>query len=46
MIDRRTLPTGNYKSDGFETRQVFNVKISTEVTEYRAEVLVDDNGQR
>lgn len=46
LIDRRTLPTGNYRSDGFETRQVFNVKISTEVTEYRAEVLVDDNGQR
>jgi transposase len=46
-IDRRTLPRdGQYTSAGFETRQVFNIKISSHVIEYQAEVLVDQKGQR
>jgi transposase len=46
-IDRRTLPpNGQYTSAGFETRQVFNLKISRHVIEYQAEVLVDQRGQR
>ena len=46
-IDRRTLPRGGqYTAAGFETRQVFNIKISRHVIEYQAEVLVDENGNR
>ena len=45
-IDRRTLPKGNYKQVGFETRQLFDIQISRTVTEYRAEVLEDQNGNR
>ncbi|MCU7861281.1 MAG: hypothetical protein KZQ86_15950, partial [Candidatus Thiodiazotropha sp. (ex Lucinoma kastoroae)] len=33
-IDRCTLPVGNYATDGFETRQVFDIDISRIVTEY------------
>jgi hypothetical protein len=34
---------GQYTSAGFEKRQVFNIKISRHVTEYQAEILVDQN---
>lgn len=45
-IDKRTLPKGKYKAAGFETRQVIDIKISRVVTEYRAQVLEDKNGNR
>jgi transposase len=45
-IDRRTLPDGNYHDAGYEARQVFDIDISRVVTEYRAQVLEDDNGNR
>jgi len=45
-IDRRTIPSGNYTPAGFESRQVFDIKISTEVTEYRAEILEDEDGNQ
>ncbi len=45
-IDRRTLPTGSYTADGFETRQVFDIDISRIVTEYRAQRLIDEQGRR
>lgn len=45
-IDRRTLPPGNYREVGFEKRQVFDIDISRVVTEYRAQILQDDNGRR
>lgn len=45
-IDRRTLPKGDYKEVGFETRQVFDVEINCVVTEYRAQILEDQNGKR
>jgi len=45
-IDRRTLPVGNYTTDGFETRQVFDIDISRIVTEYRAQRLIDEQGRR
>jgi transposase len=45
-IDRRTLPPGNYRQLGFDTRQVFDIDISRVVTEYRAQILEDDNGCR
>jgi len=38
-IDRRTIPTGTYTQVGYESRQVFDVKIDLCVTEYRAEIL-------
>ncbi len=45
-IDRRTLPAGRYHQSGYEARQVFDIDISRLVTEYRAQVLEDDNGNR
>lgn len=45
-LDRATLPPGEYKNDGFESRQVFDIDIRRVVTEYRAEVLVDQFGNR
>lgn len=45
-VDRRTLPRGdNYTPDGVVVRQVFDIKISKFVTEYRAEQLVNQAGQ-
>jgi transposase len=45
-IDRRTLPTGRYHEVDYEARQVFDIDISRVVTEYRAQVLEDENGNR
>lgn len=46
-IDRRSLPKGHdYQDAGFETRQVFDIEISRLVTEYRAQIIVDENGKR
>ncbi|MCK4870112.1 MAG: transposase [Gammaproteobacteria bacterium] len=45
-IDKRSLPNGNYVDDGYEARQVVNFNVSVSVTEYRAQVLVDANGNR
>lgn len=45
-VDRKKLPPGRYVHGGFETRQVFDIDISRVVTEYRAQVLEDDKGNR
>jgi transposase len=45
-IDRSSLPPGKYRQVGFDTRQVFDIDISRVVTEYRAQILEDDNGNR
>jgi transposase len=45
-VDQAILPPGVYREDGFESRQVFDVDISVNVTEYRAQVLVDQQGKR
>jgi len=45
-IDRTTIPPGRYREDGFETRQVFDIHICRKVTEYQAQVLVNEKGQR
>lgn len=45
-IDRRKLPTGKYRQVGFECRQVFDIDISRIVTEYRAQILEDENGKQ
>jgi transposase len=46
LINRKTIPAGTYKRVGFEARQIFDIKISTHVTEYRAEILEDQNGNQ
>ena len=46
-IDRRTLPKGSgYREVGHERRQVIDIDISRFVTEYRAQILEDDHGNR
>ena len=45
-VDRNTLPRGRYRKTGYEARQVIDLKISRVVTEYRAEVLKDQQGKR
>lgn len=45
-IDRRSLPPGNYQVSGDERRQVIEISISRVVTEFRAQVLTSDAGDR
>jgi len=45
-IDRRKYPRTRYKVVGYEARQVFDRKISRIVTEYRAEIVEDAEGNR
>lgn len=46
LIDQRTLPQGDYREVGYETRQVIDLDISTVVTEWRAQILEDQRGKR
>jgi len=45
-IDRSTLPPGEYREAGFDRRQVFDIDIRCIVTEYRAQILINTNGER
>lgn len=48
-IDRSSLPdkgAGQYTEGGYETRQVFDIEILTKVTEYRAQILFNEKGER
>ena len=45
-VDQCKLPPGKYKAFGFETRQVVDIVISKIVTEYRAEIVVDEHGSK
>jgi transposase len=45
-VDRSKLPSVRYRQIGFETRQVFDIDISRVVTEYQAQILEDDKGNR
>ena len=45
-VDRSTLPKGEYRDVGFETRQVFDIDIARFVTEYQAQILENEQGQR
>ncbi len=45
-IDLTKLPKGDYKTVDFESRQVIEIEISRVVTEYRAQVVEDQNGRR
>lgn len=44
VIDRKSLPPGTYETKGYEARQVFDISVSLEITEYRAEILRDKKG--
>lgn len=44
-IDRRTLPAGDYQEIGFKIRQLFDIHINRHVTEYRAQILTDQQGR-
>jgi len=43
-IKRSSLPKGNYRQVGYESRQVFDLDITVVVKEYRGEILKDQNG--
>ena len=45
-VDRSKLPPGNYKEIDYQSRQVVDLDISKIVTEYRAQVLEDENGKQ
>jgi len=45
-VNRKKLPQGFYKDVGYESRQVVDIDISRIVTEYRAQILEDENGKR
>ena len=45
-VDRSKLPPGRYRQVGFDSRQVFDIDISRVVTEYRAQILQDNKGNR
>lgn len=45
-LDQYTLPKGVYTHVGYESRQVFDIQITRSVTEYRAEILQNEKGQR
>ena len=45
-LDRRTLPRGNWHEVGAERRQVVDLRIERYVTEYHAQVLENEHGQR
>ena len=46
-IDRRTLPSGKrYTQIGFEARQVVDIEITRRITEYRAEIVQDEDGRQ
>jgi len=43
-VDKTTIPEGAYKDVGYESRQIVDIDITRIVTEYRAQVLEDANG--
>lgn len=45
-VDLSKLPPGKYRVVGFEARQVVDIVISKVVTEYRAEIVVDEHGNK
>ncbi len=45
-VDRSALPKGEYRAVGYETRQIIDLDISIFVTEWRAEILENQNGKR
>ena len=46
LIDRKSIPKGPYERVGFETRQVVDIKTSTFIKTYEAEILEDSKGNQ
>ena len=45
-MHKTTLPKGDYKDVGYESRQIVDIDIARVVTEYRAQILENDSGKR
>jgi len=45
-VDCSKLPQGKFKDIGYESRQIIDIDISRIVTEYRAQILEDENGKK
>ena len=45
-VNREWLPTGIWKDAGNEKGQVFDLKIVKHITEYRAEIVVNEKGEQ
>jgi transposase len=45
-INKKTLPPGEYKEVGYESRQVVDMEIKRIVTEYRVQVLENEKGKK
>jgi len=45
-VDRESLPAGQWTYAGCEKRQVFDLKITAHVTEYQAEILANERGDK
>ena len=45
-IDKRTLPAGDYHEAGFERRQIIDLRVERYITEFRAQILENADGQR
>jgi len=45
-VDRASLPPGQYTDVGVEKRQVVDIEFRRVMTEYQAQVLENDRGQR
>lgn len=46
LVERESLPEGDYREVGFQKRQVVDIDIRKVVTEYQAQILEDEQGQR
>lgn len=45
-VKRENLPKGIWKKYGYESRQVFDIIFDIEVVEYRAEIVMNEKGQK
>lgn len=45
-IDKRTLPAGDYQEIGCERRQIIDLRVERYITEFRAQILENADGQR
>lgn len=46
LVEREGLPQGHYREVGFQKRQVVDIDIRKIVTEYQAQILENEQGQR
>lgn len=46
FVERDLLPKGSYREVGFQKRQVVDIDISKVVTEYQAQILENEQGER